>query len=164
MGGVVAVHSTVSGMRERVVVGAMTGVVAGAIFAMASMVYAHVQGPGMWAPPRMIGTIVGFEMAPTFSAVPVIAGLMVHMTLSAAYGAAFTLALAPLRAVALLAAGVAYGLTLYAVNFHGFAQIDHFGVFRMMAGNSFEIAVHAMFGALAAIGWIWWRSGDTLPA
>ncbi len=161
---VIGVSAPSHDLRERVVVGAVSGVAAGVIFAMASMIYAHIEGPGVWAPPHMIATILGFEMAPTFSAAPVLAGLMMHMVLSAMYGAAFTLVLAPLRTLALLAAGTAYGLVLYAVNFHGFAEFEHFAVFRMMAGNTFEILVHVMFGVLLAIGWIWWRRGNTLPA
>lgn len=108
-------------------------------------------------------TILGFDMAATFAVVPVMAGLVLHMVLSAAYGAAFAFVLAPLRAATLFAAGAAYGLVLYVVNFHGFAQLERFEVFQTMAGNWFEIAVHVAFGLMLAAGVVWSKRGRTLP-
>ncbi len=143
--------------RERLVAGVVTGLFAGVVFALLSMLYAGLAGPGAWAPPRMIATILGFEMAPAFALVPVIAGLALHMMLSAAYGAFFALVAGPLPGWPLVAAGIVFGLALYIINFHVIAQLAHFAVFRMMAGNWFEIAVHALFGLLLAAGYGWWR-------
>ena len=153
-------HSTAAtelDAKQRVLVGAGAGVLAGIIFALLSMVYAAVAGPGVWAPPRMIATILGFEMAPAFALVPVVAGVALHMMISAAYGAVFALAAGSIRGSVLLAAGIVFGLVLYVVNFHVFTQLEQFAAFRMMAGNWFEIAVHALFGALLAGGYAWWR-------
>ncbi len=147
---------------ERVLAGAVAGVVAGVIFAVLSMIYAAVAGPGVWAPPRMIATILGFEMAPAFAVAPVVAGLALHMLLSAGYGGVFALVVGSAARNVVLAAGVAFGLALYVVNFHGFAQLEHFATFRMMAGNWFEIAVHAVFGLLTAAGYVWWRGEQSL--
>lgn len=149
--------------RAAITVGALAGLGAGMAFAIASMLYAYVQGPGLWAPPRMIATILGFEMAASFALVPVILGLILHFMLSAGYGAAFALVLSPLRSGMLLAAGAAYGLVLYVVNFHGFTQLEQFAAFRMMAGNWFEIAVHVAYGLMLAAGLLWWRRQGTLP-
>jgi hypothetical protein len=149
---------------RRVLVGVVAGVLAGIIFALLSMVYAAVAGPGLWAPPRMIATILGFEMAPTFAVVPVVAGLALHMMISAVYGAAFVFAAGSLRGGALLAAGMVFGLALYVVNFHVFAQLEHFAAFEMMAGNWFEIAVHALFGVLLAGGYAAWRERRSTEA
>ncbi len=149
---------------ERAIAGAMSGVAAGLVFAVLSMIYAAVVGPGLWAPPRMMATIVGFEMAPAFAAAPVAVGLGLHMILSALYGAVFAVAIGSATRVVVLAAGLAFGLALYVVNFHGFAQIDQFAAFRMMAGNWFEIAVHAVFGVLLAAGYLWWRGEQSLES
>ncbi len=143
--------------KERALAGALWGAVAGVVFAMLSMLYAAVVGPGVWAPPRMIATIVGFEMAPVFAAAPVIVGLALHMMLSALYGAVFALVIGTAGRAVILAAGIAFGLALYVLNFHVFAQLEHFATFRMMAGNWFEIAVHAVFGLLLAAGYLSWR-------
>jgi hypothetical protein len=128
--------------------GALAGVAAGVVFAVLSMIYAALAGPGAWAPPRMIATILGFEMAPVFAAIPVIAGLVLHMMLSAVYGAVFALVMGSAGRAVVLGAGIAFGLALYVVNFHLFTQLEQFATFRMMAGNWFEIAVHAVFGRL----------------
>lgn len=143
--------------KERAAAGAVAGVVAGLVFAVLSMIYAAVAGPGVWAPPRMIATILGFEMAPVFAAVPVVVGLVLHMMLSAVYGAVFAVVMGSAGRVLVLAAGIAFGLALYVLNFHVFAQFEQFATFGMMAGNWFEIAVHAVFGLLLAAGYLGWR-------
>ncbi len=144
--------------KERAIAGAIAGVVAGIVFAILSMLYAAIVGPGIWAPPRMIATIVGFEMAPVFAAVPVVVGLALHMMLSALYGAVFALLVASAGRGLILLAGLAFGLALYVLNFHVFAEIEQFAAFRMMAGNWFEIAVHGVFGLLLAVGFLSWRA------
>jgi hypothetical protein len=149
---------------ERALAGALSGVAAGLVFAVLSMIYAAVVGPGLWAPPRMIATIVGFAMAPAFAPAAVAVGLGLHMILSALYGAVFAVAIGSATRAVVLAAGLLFGLALYVVNFHGFAQIDQFAAFRMMAGNWFEIAVHAVFGVLLAAGYLWWRGEQSLES
>ncbi len=149
---------------ERAIAGALSGVAAGVVFMVLSMIYAAVVGPALWAPPRMIATIVGFAMAPAFGAAAVAVGLGLHMMLSALYGAVFAVAMGSARRAVVLAAGLVFGLALYVVNFHGFAQIDQFAAFRMMAGNWFEIAVHAVFGVLLAAGYLWWRGEQSLES
>jgi uncharacterized membrane protein YagU involved in acid resistance len=130
----------------------------GIVFAVVSMIYAAAAGPGAWAPPRMIATILGFEMAPVFAAVPVVVGLVLHIILSAIYGAVFAVVIGSAARALVLAAGIAFGLALYVANFHVFAQLEQFATFRMMAGNWFEITVHAVFGLLLAVGYLRWRS------
>lgn len=137
-------------LLSRLQSGAVAGLIAGVAFAMLAMLYGAVDGPGFWAPPRMIATTIGVSMAPTFAAGPVIAGLMVHMMLSAAYGAGYAVVAGRMRGLAALASGAAFGLALYLVNFELFARLEHFSVFRMMAGNWFEIADHVAFGVIVA--------------
>lgn len=137
---------------SRIASGAVWGIVAGVVFAMMSMVYGAVAGPGLWAPPRMIATMVGFEMGASFAAVPVMLGLGIHMMLSALYGAAFAVVAGGLERTALLVGGLAFGIVLYVVNFHVMTQLEPFAAFRMMTGNWFEIAVHGVYGLILAIG------------
>lgn len=143
--------------RDRAAAGAVAGIVAGVVFLVLSMIYTAVVGPGVWAAPRMIATIVGFEMAPVFAAVPVIVGLILHFLLSAVYGAVFALVMGSAGRAVVLAAGIVFGLALYVINFHVFTQLEQFATFRMMAGNWFEITVHAVFGLVLAAGYLAWR-------
>lgn len=111
--------------------GALIGVVAGIVFAMFEMIAAWAMGDGFWMPLRMIGAIVLGEEALEGSyslAGAATAGAVVHMALSALYGAVFgaLLALVPvLRGSAglLVAAGSLYGLALWLVNFYVVAPI-----------------------------------------
>ncbi len=150
--------------KERAIAGGVAGVVAGLVFAVLSMAYGAVVGPNVWAPLRMMATILGFEMAPTFAAAPVLVGVGLHMMLSAVYGAVFAVIVGTAGRAVVLAAGAAFGLALYVVNFHVFAQLKQFAVFQMMAGNWFEIAVHVLFGVLLAAGYVWWRGEQSLEA
>lgn len=145
---------------SRLAVGAISGIVAGIVFAMMAMAYAWATGDGLWAPPRMIGTIAGFEMGGTFAAMPVMAGMAIHMMLSAGYGAAFALVAAGLQRTTLIVAGIVAGLALYVVNFHVMARFEPFTTFQMMAGNWFEILIHAVYGLLLVAGIVAWRSRD----
>ncbi len=144
--------------KERAIAGAIAGVGAGIVFLLLSMIYAAIVGPGVWAPPRMMATIVGFEMAPVFAAIPVVVSLALHMVLSALYGAVFALLMGSAGRGIVLLAGLVFGLALYVLNFHVFAQLEQFAAFRMMAGNWFEIAVHVVFGLLLAAGFLSWRA------
>lgn len=145
-------------LKERAVAGAVAGVVAGLVFAALSMIYTAVVGPGVWAPTRMIATILGFEMAPGFAAVPVVAGVVLHMVLSAVYGAVFAVVMGSAGRALVLAAGIAFGLALYVLNFHVLTQLEQFATFKAMAGNWFEITIHAVFGLLLAAGYLGWRA------
>lgn len=136
--------------------GALWGLVAGVVFAAATMMWAaFVWGDTLWAPMRMIATMVGFEPGQAFSMLPVLSGMMIHLALSALYGVVFAVAmraLAPVATGITLLAGALYGLAIYVVNFHGFAQLEAFSAFRTVAGDPFEIAIHVLFGLVLAGG------------
>ena len=133
---------------NRLITGAIAGVVSGAIFAMAAMIYAVISGPGFWAPLRMIATTLGFDMGTDFAFGAVIVGLILHMMLSAMYGVGFAVIFGGLRRGSAALVGGGFGLALYIVNFEGFAHLSRFSAFRMMAGNWFEIVDHIMFGMI----------------
>lgn len=136
--------------------GALWGLVAGIVFAAATMMWAaFVWGDTIWAPMRMIATMVGFEPGQAFAMLPVLSGMMIHLALSVLYGVVFAVAMravAPVSTGITLLAGGLYGLALYVVNFHGFAQLETFSAFRMVAGDPFEIAIHVVFGLILAGG------------
>jgi hypothetical protein len=111
--------------------GALLGLVAGVVFAVFEMLAAWGMGDGFWMPLRMIGAIVLGEDAlePSYSlAGAALTGAVLHMALSALYGAvfgalaAFALGLQSSRA-ALVAATSLYGLTLWLVNFYVIAPV-----------------------------------------
>lgn len=111
--------------------GVVMGVIAGIIFAVFEMVLAAIMGQGFFAPLRMIGAIALGEGAlePAYSlATAGVTGLVVHMMMSALYGAVFAavvLRVAALRTsrAAITAVATAFGFALWIVNFYIFAPV-----------------------------------------
>ncbi len=128
--------------------GAIGGLVAGVAFAMATMIWTALQGPGPLAAFTMIASLPfgGAEPQP-LTATTIILGGLIHMVLSVTYGAVFALLL-PRRisGAAAYAVGAVFGLALYIVNFPILANLA-FPVF-LMAHQGFEVAVHLLFGVL----------------
>lgn len=118
-------------LRSWIAWGAVFGVVAGVVFALFEMVAAWAMDDGFWMPLRMIGAIVlgdGALEASYSLAGAAVVGALLHMGLSAAFGAVFgaLVALAPaLRASAAVLVGAAslYGLALWLVNFYVIAPV-----------------------------------------
>ncbi len=114
-----------------VTAGALIGVVAGAAFAMFEMVAAWAMGDGFWMPLRMIGAIgLGEEALESSYSLAGAAsvGALLHLALSAVYGAIFggLLALVPTLRTnvgVLVLAGSLYGLGLWLVNFYVVAPV-----------------------------------------
>ncbi|WP_425450131.1 hypothetical protein [Virgifigura deserti] len=131
------------------------GLIAGAIFMMLEMILVAVTGMGSpWGPPRMIAAMVmGRDVLPppaTFDLGVLMIAMVIHFVLSIVYG--FILAWILWRwglglGLALLA-GAAFGLTLYLVNFYGFAS----ALFPWFAEarNWVSILSHIVFGAVLA--------------
>lgn len=145
-----SVTSTQQRLTADLARGAVGGLIAGMLFAVATMWFVTSIGMPARTPLLMISTIVLGDnaMADGDASSPV--GLVVHMVLSMGFGAAFALAARRLRtngAVAL--AGLAYGGLLYVVNFQILARVA-FETFRM-ANQPFELIVHLVFGALLAL-------------
>jgi hypothetical protein len=108
--------------------GAVFGLVAGVFFALFEMLAAWQMGDGFWMPLRMIGAILlgADALEPTYSlAGAAIVGSLLHMTLSALYGAVFagiTAVGGLLSRPVLVAAATVYGLALWLVNFYVIAS------------------------------------------
>lgn len=106
--------------------GVLGGVVAGIVFALSEMVMAMLMGMSALVPLQMIGAIaLGPGVLPPTEATPttVFVALVVHMMLSAIYGAVLALAALVIPALrssigVLTAVGAVYGLAIWLVNFY----------------------------------------------
>lgn len=141
---------TPAGLKPALVRGAVGGLVAGIVFAAATMWYAASTGMPADMPLKMIATIVQGEGALADGSANDVVGAAVHMVLSGSFGVVlaglvYRLSSDRDRAVA----GLLYGVGLYLVNFLVVAPIA-FPVFRE-ANQPFELVVHAVFGAVAVL-------------
>lgn len=139
-------------LDRRLVYGVVAGTFAGLLFLLANMWYADNQGLPAVAPLYDISTIFYFSDMPDPQPVNAAVGLVMHLTLAAAFGA--TLAgIAPLAqgAVRLAGLGLAFGLLLYVVNFQILGRIV-FEWFQDPDGpnQTFEVFAHAGYGLLVA--------------
>lgn len=117
-----------SGAGSWVLTGALMGILAGIVFAAFEMVVAAIMGQGLFAPLRMIGAVALGQGAlppePTSGLVTVVpVALVVHLVLSATYGAVFgalAWAIPPLgdNRKALIGTATVYGLLLWIINFY----------------------------------------------
>ena len=153
-------HSTMANVRtdlvdigERITRGSIAGLVAGLVFLVATMGYATTKGLPAVAPMIDISTIFHGQDRPVPNPDNVVVGLVLHLTLSVAYGVVFAVlvSMLPRRALIVLAAGVLYGLLLYVVNFQIFGR-TLFPWFTNPEGpdQGFEVFIHAVFGLLLA--------------
>jgi uncharacterized membrane protein YagU involved in acid resistance len=143
--------SRFSGTEEplvgRLLRGAAGGVLAGAVFAGATMWFAHSTGGKADMPLAMMATIVQGDAAMAEGTASPTVGVLVHLVLSALFGAIFALAVPRLRTNGTVAvAGTAYGLLLYVVNFLVLTPL-WFTTFRA-ANQPFEVFAHLVFGTL----------------
>jgi len=139
--------------------GIIGGIIAGVIFAMSEMVMAVLLGTPAVAPLQMIGAIalgpgVLPPAAPTASTL--LAGVVVHMILSAIYGvvlALIALAIPVLRSSVrvLTGIGMVWGLVLWLVNFYLIAPVAFpwFG----MANPVVQFIAHVFFFG-AVLGYV----------
>lgn len=151
------------GARSSVVTtGIVAGIVAGIVFAMFEMIVAAIQGMGFFAPLRMIAAIVLGEgtLEPSSSLTSaVVAGLIVHMMLSAVYGLvmalvvrAWTLLQQPLW---LVVGATIYGFVLWILNFFVIAPVAFpwFG----MADDLVQFVAHTFFFGTVLGALLAWR-------
>ncbi len=137
-------------LDRRIAYGVVGGTFAGLLFLLANMWYADSQGLPAVAPLYDISTIFYFADKPDPQPVNAAVGLVVHLTLSAAFGAALA-ALAPLAKGAgrLMGLGAAFGLVLYLVNFQILGRVA-FEWFQEGPNQTFEVIAHAGYGLLLA--------------
>ena len=135
------------------------GLIAGLIFAMFEMVVAALinGASAFFMPLRMIGAMVlGAEaLDPGYSLITAgPAGVLVHVVLSALFGAVFGAAVAAVPSVArstgaLVAAAGLYGLLLWLVNFYVVAPVAGWDWFPNGTDEAVQFVAHVVcFGAL----------------
>ena len=139
-----------SGIERRLARGVVAGTAAGLLFLLANMWYADSQGMPAVAPLWDISTIFHFADKPDPTPENLTVGLVAHLTLAAAFGATLAF-LAPLvrgRRM-LFAAGAAFGLALYVVNFQILGRL-FFEWFQEGPNQTFEVIAHLGYGLLLA--------------
>lgn len=134
--------------ESRIVRGAVGGAFAGLLFLLANMWFAESHGMPAVAPMLDISTIFHFSDQPEVAPENVVIGLVVHMTLSLAFGIAFALVV-PLLANArmLIAGAVGFGVALYLFNFQVLGRL-FFEWFQEGPNQLFELFIHAVYGLL----------------
>ena len=135
--------------------GVVGGIIAGIVFAMFEMIMAAVQigGEAFFMPLRMIGGIaLGQQaLAPETSLIVAgTAGLVVHMILSAMYGAGVAVAAAVIpqlrgSTIALVAWASATGFALWIVNFYVVAPIAGWNWFPNETDPIVQFLAHTFF-------------------
>jgi hypothetical protein len=143
------------------------GVIAGLVFVMAEMLLVWlVMGQSPWGPPRMIAAMVlgeGVLQPPAdFSTSAVMTAMMIHLPLSAVYGAVIAGLIGRRSMGAALLIGMIAGLVIYGVNFYLVAP----AVFPWFieARNWIGALTHAMFGLVAGGAYVGLRRAWSPPA
>jgi len=134
--------------ESRLLRGAVGGAFAGLIFLLANMWFADSQGMPAVAPMLDISTIFHFSDQPEVSPENVAIGLIVHLTLSMAFGMVFALVVPLLtNARTLVVGAVAFGIALYLFNFQVLGRL-FFEWFQEGPNQLFELFIHAVYGLL----------------
>ena len=145
------------------------GAVAGIIFAMFEMIMAAILGDGFFMPLKMIGAIVlgqGALQASYPLVTAVLVGVIVHMTLSAIYGAVFAAVVSAIGALqgnrgALIGVATIFGFILWLVNFYAIAPVLF--PWFLMANPVAQLLAHTFFFGTALgllLTGIWHRGED----
>lgn len=145
-----ATTTLLRGLDDRLSRGVVAGLAAGFLFLLANMWYADSQDLPAVAPLYDISTIFHFSEQPDPTPENAVIGLVVHLALSAGFGAALAL-LAPLFASRrmLTAGALAFGLVLYLVNFQVLGRIA-FEWFQEGPNQTFEVIAHLGYGLVLA--------------
>jgi uncharacterized membrane protein YagU involved in acid resistance len=152
-----AITQTQQRLSGDLVRGAVGGLVAGVIFAVATMWFTTSIDMPARTPLLMISTIVLGDDAMTNGDANSAVGWVVHLALSIAFGIVFALIARRMRTNGEVAlAGFVYGGLLYVLNFQILARVA-FETFKM-ANQPFEVVVHLVFGVL--LGFAFYNSGQ----
>jgi len=139
------IDSHISGLIRH---GAIAGIAGGLAIAAVGMVLDAALGIGFWALPDAIGGIVLGPGAGTGLGLATLVGVVVHMVLSAGFGAATLFAIRRITRE-YLATAVAMGLGLWLVNYYVVGQLSA-GAHAVASLNPIWMGggLHALFGAV----------------
>lgn len=130
--------------------GAAAGLRAGLVSSAPGLLYAVGSGRGIWEPVRLIATVTGLPAGRSFAPAPVMLGGLIHIGLSALYGAVYALA-TPSPAKQPVRRGLKYGLLLHLINLRLITRLQRFRRLREETNEPVELLAHAVYGvALAA--------------
>lgn len=140
--------------------GVLAGIIAGISFALFEMIIAWILQGNFFGPLRMIGAMLLGEEAlnPAYSLIQAgMAGIIVHIMLSAFYGAFFgalaayfpVLAASPGR---LILSAAVFGLFLWIVNFYVFAPLFGWNWFTEQTNPLVQFIGHTLFFGVV-LGW-----------
>ena len=150
-------RSELEALPVRLVRGTIGGLLSGAVFLGITMWWTAAQGGSSDMPILMMSTILLGDGALADGTTNLGAGLGVHVVLSAVYGMLFALVMPWLRnRLAVVAAGAAYGLALYVINF----QILSPWLFETFQGadQGFEVVAHLQYGLMVGLSFLGARS------
>ena len=141
-------------LKANVKVGALAGLIAGAVFMMMEMGLVALSGGSPWGPPRMIAAIVmGDGVLPppaSFDLMILMAAMAVHLMLSVVIGIGFAFIAKRFGLVMAVVVGAVVGLALYLVNFYGMTA---FFPWFAMARNTISIVSHIAFGMVLGLSY-----------
>ena len=133
--------------------GGLAGIAGGLVIAAAGMILDAALGIGIWALPNAIG---GIALGPTAGAstalgLVTLAGVVLHMMLSAGFGVATLVAIRKVTREH-VATGVALGLGLWLVNYYVMGQLSA-GAHVVATLNPIWMGgvLHALFGAVTGL-------------
>lgn len=129
--------------------GAVAGAWAGIASSAPGLAHAMSRRQGLWEPIRLIATMVGLPPGRSFALLPVAVGGMIHVVLSAAYGALYA-ATARSGSRRPIRGGLAYGLALHVVNLRILARAPRFRRLREETSEPVELLAHLLYGAALA--------------
>ena len=141
------------------------GIVAGLVFLVLEMaMVAFIQGMSPWGPPRMMaaiamgeGVLPPMEGPVTFDFGVVMVAVIVHLVLTIVYAIVLGAVISwlKLNLLASIAAGTAFGVALYYINFYGFTAV--FPWFAMARGG-ISLFAHAVYGLVLGLVYHWMAS------
>ena len=137
-------------LPRRLVRGAVGGVLAGIPFVLVTMWFASSTGGPAETPLRMMSTIVLSDGAMADGSSRPVVGAVVHVVLSALFGAGLALTAPRWRTNGTVAVvGAAYGVVFFPVNIHVLAP-TLFTTFEAV-NKPFKLSAHVVFGSLAFV-------------
>lgn len=131
---------------NRLRIGIAAGLWAGFVSSAPGLVHALRSGEGVWKPIRLVATPLGLPSGRSFAPTPVAVGGLIHVGLSAFYGAMYAAA-TPAPAPRPALRGVGFGLLLHLVNLRLIARLRPFRQLRQESNEAVELMAHAIYGA-----------------
>jgi hypothetical protein len=139
--------------RADVRIGVEAGLVAAVVSSVPGVVWVLTGGEPAWRPVQLIATLVGVDRLARFDPAAFVLGGVIHLAISAVLAVAFALAVPRMPDARTVAAGIAFGLIAYVVNFELTALVGLAEPVRDRTNDAVELAAHVLYGLVVAT-WI----------